>query len=346
MWVKCKDGQTANLQIYHNGRRTRKSLGLVLLDNPKSPLERQNNTKIKQIAEERRSKMYMSLLEGESIERKKTTITLFKLIGIYIDKAQTYNTKKSYRCLISMLEKICKDYNINQIRREDISKICESMMKYNISDNSKRIYLNRLSTILRFAHDEYNIPDFTKFISKVKATTPPPYALTRDELKELFEDFKKEPCNYKSMFMFSAFTGLRYSDVIALRWVDIVNDSITINMKKTREPICVPVGQSAKEVLGLINANDDDVFEVVSVSHLNKSLKKWYKDVFGKQNLKIHFHTARHTFATLSLEAGADITTISNLLGHKSLSTTMVYTTITDKRKADAIIGFEEYLTR
>ena len=84
------------------------------------------------------------------------------------------------------------------------------------------------------------------------------------------------------------------------------------------------------------NARDtDNVFNIPSKQFANIVLGKWVDDAGVTKH--ITFHTARHTFATMELTAGADLYTTSKLLGHSNVTTTQIYAKIVDKKKVDAV---------
>jgi site-specific recombinase XerD len=68
---------------------------------------------------------------------------------------------------------------------------------------------------------------------------------------------------------------------------------------------------------------------------INNILQKWAKAAGVTKH--ISFHVARHTHATMMLTLGADLYTVSKLLGHKNIATTQIYAKIVDKKKEEAI---------
>jgi len=68
---------------------------------------------------------------------------------------------------------------------------------------------------------------------------------------------------------------------------------------------------------------------------MNRTLKAWAERAGIEKNLTLH--TARHTYATTLLTKGADLYTVSKLLGHSEVATTQIYAKIVDKKKVDAV---------
>lgn len=143
-------------------------------------------------------------------------------------------------------------------------------------------------------------------------------------------------------FLFSCFTGLRLSDIRALSWGQIKENSrgrkqIEMKQKKTGEPIYLPLNDNALSYLpekGKAKAGDL-VFALPHVSCVEKYLARWATDAGIEK--RVTYHVSRHTNAVLLLEYGADIYTVSKLLGHTSVKTTQIYAEIADAKKREAV---------
>lgn len=164
--------------------------------------------------------------------------------------------------------------------------------------------------------------------------------LTVDEVKTLIAtDCINEAT--KRAYLFSCFCGLRYSDIKALTWGDVLLDGeqyrVKIVMVKTQKTLYLPL---SKEALRWMpergDAKDTDkVFSLPSQCYLNVVLRTWAAN--SGLTKHVTFHTARHTFATLELTAGAELYTVSKLLGHTQVKTTQIYAKIIDKKKDEAV---------
>ena len=164
--------------------------------------------------------------------------------------------------------------------------------------------------------------------------------------------------------MFSCFCGLRWCDVNGLRWSDIIVKTIDGNeewfvhfeQEKTQAIEYLPLSAQAIIILqerrqAMEQEKNKSVYifpfakEPVAGkrrknARANEALKKWAQAA-GLAPQRIHFHAARHSFATNILEnsSDADLWTVSKLLGHKSISATQIYAHVRDSRKKAAISG-------
>ena len=138
-------------------------------------------------------------------------------------------------------------------------------------------------------------------------------------------------------FLFSCFTGLRLGDIESLTWEKIKDTGnglqIEATQTKTGKAVYVPLPPNA--VSQLPGRSGGKVFRLPARGTTGEILRNWVKRAgIGKH---ISFHCARHTYATLLLNYGADIYTVSKLLGHTNVSTTQIYADIMDEKKRETV---------
>ena len=158
--------------------------------------------------------------------------------------------------------------------------------------------------------------------------------LTVRELKSLYLNFMdrrrfltETEQDVMRVFLFSCFTGLRYSDLLSLNANEIFDWKIRKQMHKTGDPVYVPIPLQARLLLPE-KMPDGPVFRVVENSHFNRTLRSAAKKLGYYKH--IHCHLARHTFATTCITLGIPLPATSKLLGHRNLDTTLIYAKFVD----------------
>lgn len=157
------------------------------------------------------------------------------------------------------------------------------------------------------------------------------------ELKTLYD----KPCRFpelRAASIFSCLTGLRMSDILQLDWNRIQDypdggKCIRIKTEKTETETTLPISEQALELCGAPGTGL--VFKGLTRGKINTHLKEWLKS--AGMDKHITFHCFRHTFATLQVNEGTDIYTVSHLLIHANVGTTQIYADIVDKNKRDAV---------
>ena len=159
--------------------------------------------------------------------------------------------------------------------------------------------------------------------------------LTIEELKKLhtlvFSLSNQLLFNVGRYFLFACYTGLRYSDVKQLKWENIQDNMIRLNMVKTGDEIFIPLNDKARHILSTIDNKDKtgEVFRVITNQKTNLALKKLASLAGINKNLS--FQVARHTFATVSLTLGIPVEVVSKLLVHHDIKITMIYAKVIDE---------------
>lgn len=175
-----------------------------------------------------------------------------------------------------------------------------------------------------------------------KPTAPPAERdyLTAEELKMLAAA-KCPNEQVRAAFLFSCFCGLRLSDIEGLTWAAVHQDGdtwqIETRMKKTRQILYLPLSEAARRYMPERGDKGPEelVFTLPKRVTTQCDIRTWVNRTGMTKN--ISFHCARHTFATLALTQGADLYSISKLLGHTNVNTTQVYAAIIDQKKQAAV---------
>ena len=140
----------------------------------------------------------------------------------------------------------------------------------------------------------------------------------------------------RCMFLFSCYTGMRYSDVVALKKENYKNGVITLKQIKTGVDLKVPVNLEAKKIICKYwskRKENENIFPRIENQTVNRYLKKIGEIAELKKTL--HFHVARHTFGTTLLNNNVNVFYISKMMGHKKLSQTYAYTGINVNKMKD-----------
>jgi len=138
-------------------------------------------------------------------------------------------------------------------------------------------------------------------------------------------------------FLFAVYTGLRYSDMSALKSSDLKivdgKEWLHIEMQKTGEPLKIPISMlfDAKplELFYKYASGAPSVFPHQDNYTVNKHLTDIAE--LARIDKTITYHVGRHTQATYLLYKGVPITTVQKLLGHKRLETTQIYGKVMDQ---------------
>ena len=139
------------------------------------------------------------------------------------------------------------------------------------------------------------------------------------------------------MFLFGCFTGLSFDNLITLTFKQIKCNTVKYFRSKTKTWHHVPLNETALSLIGDTLGCDPNgrVFNTPNRRQCSYIIEKWGKHAGIEKH--VHMHLSRHTFATLNLSTGADLYTVSQLIGHKKLATTQIYAKVIDSVKRQAV---------
>lgn len=248
------------------------------------------------------------------------------------------STKKNHRDTLRLLKKFKPQLYFSQLNYEYISSLDSYMLRDGYAVNTIARHMKVLKQYINRAivFEYIQTSPFRKY--KIRSAETERESLSEKELF-LMEQYREQQENRNEIldaFLFSCYSGLRYSDMCRLtkQHIILLNRKrwIVIRTQKTDTDIRVPIylifeGKGLK-LLKEIRRSRGIVFRLPDSQTVNRELKRICKKIGVKKH--ITFHSARHTCATLLLYKGVNITTVQKILGHKSVKTTQIYSAVTD----------------
>lgn len=149
-------------------------------------------------------------------------------------------------------------------------------------------------------------------------------------------------------------TGCRISEITALTWrqIDFANGSVIVRGKGDKERLCI-LGAHALKALARLRDTAGSMFEgadapaapvfrnvrggALTSREAERRMKKWL--VAAGLPTDLSPHKLRHSFATHLLDAGADLRSVQEMLGHSNLATTQIYTHVSVERLKDEYLS-------
>ena len=255
------------------------------------------------------------------------------------------DTIKRYRFVINYYRRFNCITEIEQVTEENV----RALFYYGRTErkwgtNTFITFLKSLVVFFRWCEKEgYMTSNPAQDIECPKLEKRLPPKLTKQEAMRLLEVVYNYPYNYKflryrnhAIFATFIFSGIRKKELLKLKYadVDIENLSIFINQGKGSRDRVIPISYKLAESLKkyLVERNRLNKTCPEFFTSLNRNLgftetgiKRLVELARTSSGIKFSIHKLRHTFATLMLEGGCDIYSLSRMMGHNNIQTTTIY---------------------
>lgn len=269
---------------------------------------------------------------------------------LQLERSMSENTVDAYLHDVAMLrDHILDNYpdvSVETIKLEHLQSLMVSINKMELSAGTQARVLSGVKSFYRYLLlEEVVKKDPTELLDAPKLKRALPHVLSVAEIDKLLaaiDHSKPEGTRNHAMLEVMYSCGLRVSEVIGLKISNLYLDAgfIKVIGKGNKERL-VPIGETAVKHINLYRDHVRNHLPVIKkgsedilfLGHRGGALSRVMvflilKDLGQKIGLSqsIHPHTLRHSFATHLVERGADLRAVQEMMGHKSITTTEIYT--------------------
>lgn len=323
-------------------------------------------------------------IETALIVKEEETKDKFKFYAVYWLEKKKFEVKKSTYCNYANLLKnniipVLGEVKFNELNGDILQFfIYKAQGENNLSEKTTKDCLGIIKQIIADGQEEGVMPQFvyskrklkykkTELIGEDKKT------YTEEEYKKIIDEILKN-IDYKKLgILLGLYTGMRIGELCALQFKDIDFKEKCVRVTKTLQRTYDPTKDINPSEIKITSTKTENsnrniplTNEIVKIiekmntgaeNYILTGKKKWteprtfrrsYQNFMKKLGIQpLKFHSLRHTFASINIENGADIKTISEILGHSDIDVTLkIYTHTSKKAKRKAIENFDKLFTK
>lgn len=277
------------------------------------------------------------LIDSPSLIPPSSTLSFLEWMRQQIDAAPiTMGTRSNHRNCLNHLKHFRDDITFADI---DYRLVCA----FDRHLRTLKLKTNTIAKLMKVWHRYINVAlseeliiadPFRKYT--IHRETTHKHSLSERELKKVEKNVDTLPDNERNVvraFLFSCYTGLRYSDLLRVKGSDVRSFGkqkwLIMRTQKTGAEVHIPLSITFNGRAVPMVDNQGTLFHLPNNARCNVLLKRAMKKLHVRK--KLSMHCARVTCATICLLRGVPLSTIQHVLGHRSINTTAsVYAQVLD----------------
>lgn len=327
--------------------RKREKLGLYLYSNPRTPEERSNNARVMEIAKRVRYERELQVKDGAMDYITKET-NLHGAVRAYIynySKADIRMIRMAYARFCKFLAESYPQYvevlPPKNVTQRMMSQFVDYLRAHCKGEGASTIF-SRWKKIIKHLTREHVFRDNPcEGVSCPAEKGLTKAILSMDEVGKLV-NFSPEWLNgeIRRAFIFTLYTGIRFCDIKDLTHSDVDRGNMLLRFQQSKTAhssaswVTIPLNDYLLALIGE-GKGEERIFSLPSQDYCLRAVRRWVNEAGISKH--ITWHCARHSFAVNILNNGANIKTVSSLLGHSSLKHTEKYLHAVDQLRVDAI---------
>ena len=275
-----------------------------------------------------------------------SAVTIHELSILWFEEIKKIRKYSTYRKYKDIYEKHIKDPLGGQPARELTSDLTAKFIPCQLSASTQKSIYCVIKHILRYGEIHFGIPAISLQSYTIVEQVKPVEILNQAEQKRLLEYLHLDMDKSRLGILICLSVGLRLGEICALKWEDIDFENQILQVNRTVQRIrketgqtktcliegttktasskrAIPLPKYLVELLLQFRECGDYVISVQSPMD-PRTYQYRFKSYLKKAGIKqTHFHILRHTFATNCISNGADVKSVSELLGHSNVNITL-----------------------